>query len=251
MVVYIASVGHSGSTLLAMLLGAHSKIFGIGELSEFKSVNRCSCKKLIKYCSVWKTLFPIFPKIGFRRNKLCSDKKTFKYYAKVYARIMETVDCDVIVDSSKDVDSLKLLLKNDFDVLGVHLVRDGRGVLNSWIKKGGGVETSTRKWCRINEELNALRRLDNRIILVRYEDLVNEPYKVLNFILDKVSLKYEESMLRVKSCSHHFIGGNRMRDIGSEELKLDLSWRTNLSLEDKLCFLKIAGFMNESYGYAR
>ena len=49
-VVYIASRGHSGSTLLAHLLGAHPSIVGVGEikmLSQGKDECKlCSCHQL-------------------------------------------------------------------------------------------------------------------------------------------------------------------------------------------------------------
>lgn len=57
MVVYIIGVGHSGSTLLDMVLGSHPDMFSLGEIIHFpRSYDRnstCACGKLVKQCDVW------------------------------------------------------------------------------------------------------------------------------------------------------------------------------------------------------
>lgn len=54
---YILSASHSGSTLLAMLLGAHPEVCTVGELkaTSLGDVDRyrCSCGALIRECSFW------------------------------------------------------------------------------------------------------------------------------------------------------------------------------------------------------
>ena len=57
---YLLAASHSGSTLLAMLLGAHPELCTVGEL---KATNlgkaeryRCSCQQLIKDCVFWSEL---------------------------------------------------------------------------------------------------------------------------------------------------------------------------------------------------
>jgi hypothetical protein len=56
--VYICSAGHSGSTLLDLLLGSHSQIESLGEiihLSKNLSLNtQCTCGEPVRSCPVWK-----------------------------------------------------------------------------------------------------------------------------------------------------------------------------------------------------
>jgi hypothetical protein len=56
-IAYILAASHSGSTLLAMLLGAHPEICTVGELKLNKLGNiddyRCSCGKPITKCNFW------------------------------------------------------------------------------------------------------------------------------------------------------------------------------------------------------
>ena len=58
--VYLLAASHSGSTLLAMLLGAHPEICTVGELKATGLGNpdryRCSCRRLIGECEFWRKL---------------------------------------------------------------------------------------------------------------------------------------------------------------------------------------------------
>jgi hypothetical protein len=55
--IYVCSAGHSGSTLLDLLLGAHSRAQSLGEISHLpKNValnTDCSCGRAIRGCPVW------------------------------------------------------------------------------------------------------------------------------------------------------------------------------------------------------
>lgn len=56
--IYICSAGHSGSTLLDLLLGSHSQIESLGEiiqLSKNFSLNTlCTCGEPVQSCAVWR-----------------------------------------------------------------------------------------------------------------------------------------------------------------------------------------------------
>ncbi len=56
--VYICSAGHSGSTLLDLLIGSHSRIASLGEiwhLSKNLALNtECSCGVAVRDCVVWR-----------------------------------------------------------------------------------------------------------------------------------------------------------------------------------------------------
>jgi Sulfotransferase family len=55
--VYILAASHSGSTLLAMLLGAHAEVCTVGELKATALGDveryRCSCREVITRCRFW------------------------------------------------------------------------------------------------------------------------------------------------------------------------------------------------------
>jgi len=55
--IYLAAASHSGSTMTAMLLGAHPELCSVGELKAInlgdKNSYLCSCKKLVGDCEFW------------------------------------------------------------------------------------------------------------------------------------------------------------------------------------------------------
>src|SRR5688572_22169017 len=66
---YISAASHSGSTLLAMLLGSHSEVCTVGEIKANKLGDperyRCSCGELIRKCSFWTTVSARMAEKGF------------------------------------------------------------------------------------------------------------------------------------------------------------------------------------------
>ena len=59
--VYICSAGHSGSTLLDLILGSHSSVCSMGEISHLTknlALNSlCSCGACIRDCMIWQEVF--------------------------------------------------------------------------------------------------------------------------------------------------------------------------------------------------
>ncbi len=55
--IYICSAGHSGSTLLDLLIGSHSRVESLGEITHFPknlALNTvCSCLQRVRSCPVW------------------------------------------------------------------------------------------------------------------------------------------------------------------------------------------------------
>ncbi|MEP6917432.1 MAG: hypothetical protein ABJC89_17410, partial [Acidobacteriota bacterium] len=68
--VYLLAASHSGSTLLAMLLGSHPDICTVGELkaTSLGSVEtyRCSCGQPIRICGFWNAVTAAMAERGIR-----------------------------------------------------------------------------------------------------------------------------------------------------------------------------------------
>jgi hypothetical protein len=66
---YISAASHSGSTLLAMLLGSHPEVCTVGEIKANKLGDperyRCSCGELIRKCSFWRNVSARMAERGF------------------------------------------------------------------------------------------------------------------------------------------------------------------------------------------
>ena len=58
--VYICSAGHSGSTLLDLLLGSHSRIASLGEIDQLSkniALNTlCACGEPVRSCVLWRDI---------------------------------------------------------------------------------------------------------------------------------------------------------------------------------------------------
>ncbi|NJL52422.1 MAG: hypothetical protein HC930_09760 [Hydrococcus sp. SU_1_0] len=80
--IYIASIGHSGSTLVESILGSHSKIATCGEIHIWpheisgQGILPCSCRKSVIECEFWQkmlqTVNPLHqpaPQVHFFREK--------------------------------------------------------------------------------------------------------------------------------------------------------------------------------------
>ena len=58
-VIYLIGSGHCGSTLLDMIMSAHSKVIGVGELHHFSTNDEslkkltCTCEKSALDCPFW------------------------------------------------------------------------------------------------------------------------------------------------------------------------------------------------------
>ncbi len=67
--VYLLAASHSGSTLTAMVLGAHPEVCTVGELKWTSMGNvdqyRCSCGELIASCGFWRDVTSGMAKRGF------------------------------------------------------------------------------------------------------------------------------------------------------------------------------------------
>src|SRR5262245_36737394 len=62
-VIFVASLSHSGSTLLDLMLNAHPEVISVGELKQLgrfarlakkKRAHRCTCgAKTVRHCPFW------------------------------------------------------------------------------------------------------------------------------------------------------------------------------------------------------
>jgi hypothetical protein len=71
-IAYILAASHSGSTLLAMLLGSHPKVCTVGELKGVSRIGpeiyRCSCGTILEECTFWNTVSAAMRERGYDFN---------------------------------------------------------------------------------------------------------------------------------------------------------------------------------------
>ncbi len=164
-ILYISAEGHSGTTLLDVILGNQQNAFSSGELVFFaqkgiKNKEYCSCGNPVPDCQIWSDIIREWNKKRILdldeyiqiQSRLTSLKNIFSSYlalkkpsAKLshfisdtntlYATIFKITGSTTIIDSSKAPGRLLLLKKLDFDIKAIHLTRRFGDVLNSYKKR--------------------------------------------------------------------------------------------------------------------
>jgi hypothetical protein len=134
-----------------------------------------------------------------------------------------------IVDSSKIPRRLTHLMQfPELDVYAVHLVRDPKGQIASVMRKHGGFLKNILRYEIVQEQIRRkLKSVPHSV--VRYEDLVSDPERTLNSILQPLGLGFDWRQLNWAEADKHIVAGNHMRHETTSSLVLDEKWRERLS----------------------
>jgi len=293
-ILYIDSYMRSGSTLLGMLLGAQPGITYLGEVRNFQehwlNRKRCYCgydlnacpfwagiiarleisptvfetktdrspaHKLVKYASVLNTASCFISLLGRFFPSIRREYRVIENISRIYELVLSQKKLVFLCDSSHRSTQAKLLwlhYRDRFKI--IHLVRDGRGVTNSVMKrKRISMEQAARTWKRSNifTLITQIGIPKQNLIRVRYEDICSNPEIELKRICDFGGVDSNEVSTQLTSAMFHFVGGSStIRDFGAQEheIALDERWKVELTDEDKNVFDQIAGRINRLYGYA-
>lgn len=300
--VYIGGTGHSGSTLLDLLLNNHSMIQSTGEIHRLNHYARgnlepCTCGQPVAECPFWldverrvresRGLAPetrplLSDEIMIRTEAVGGWRSVVEKAALVqpslplgralgravapahyraaraslewYRAIRKATGTSLVVDSSKDPRRLKWL----YTVAPAHyrlvyLVRDGRAVTASGIRRRGhSMEEVARKWRALHRRSRAAQRSipAGQKLRVRYETLCTEPERVLREIHRFLGVPGEDGGTTIRREGSHNIGGNAMRlRAGETTIRLDDRWKRELSPQQLEVFDRIAGRLNRRLGY--
>jgi sulfotransferase family protein len=257
-VLYVLGCQHSGSTLLGNLLGERPGHVSAGELRAawrewLVPDARCGCGELLRACSFWRevgieqaagamgvqALAALDARLAATRRlpalstgRLESHARPLRVaLARLQARVAAAAGADVVVDTSK-VPSAAILLgaAPKITLRVVHLVRDSRGVLASYRRRGSQgfpARTLMSLWSVWN--VHAERHYGAAARL-RYEDLADGRVVELG--------------------THHTVFGNRGRfRTGPARLDEDLRWRSELEGRDRALALALTGPLLARYGY--
>lgn len=168
-VIYVAGVGHSGSTVLDITLGNHEQVKSVGELHKLHRSGwrtaenrRCSCGSAVHECSLWSAVregwerrvggdrlddyvalqnryessYRCWPRlIRDSRRRTPAFERYVDMTVALYDAISEATGLPAVADSSKKPSRPFALSHTDrIDLKVIHLVRDGRGVVWSQMK---------------------------------------------------------------------------------------------------------------------
>jgi hypothetical protein len=174
-----------------------------------------------------------------------------------YARRMGKPHARVWIDHTPEhLRAVPTLATSGFDLCGVHVLRDGRGVAASMkaVDWGPRDAAALAEWwlARIAEGFAAERLLGQRAATVRFEDVLAESEAALRRLCGALGLDYSDAMPTSRAlqvvdytrAQHRFVG--RSPDPARAE-----AWKTTLSAREQEVFESIAGPALALLGYPR
>ena len=194
------------------------------------------------------------------------------YLSRLYSAARDVSGSALLVDSSKHPAYAFLLRKVSVNLKVVLVVRDSRGVAYSWAKQvrrpevvAGeefmptyGSSASAWRWNAYNALFHLLGRLGTPLLVVRYEDLVEDPERTLKRVLSFARVDpaaVPEEMLSagsVRLSADHTVAGNPMRfSTGLIHLSQDEEWKGAMSRKDVERVSIITRPLLVRYGYER
>lgn len=235
-VVYITSRGHSGSTLTEMLLGAHSRVACLGELKRLGEHvdGPCRCGAGSKRaCPFWGEVDrALRADLGVGLAALDSDSAdpdTFlRHNRALYTAAAGVAGAEVVVDASKSLNRLRMLLRHpELRPQVIHLRRSPYGVVYSNARRG-------REWrWQVRNYTHALQ-LTRQLLAgvehqeLRYERLARDPERELRRLMPRLGLDFEPAQLAWAAADSHPFAGNRMAFTRDSTIRLDRAWRRGL-----------------------
>lgn len=263
-VAFILGDGYSGSTLLDLILGSHSRMNGLGEVDAesfdaFVGQDQlCTCLFRASECHFWtKVLRRLRETTGADAFRLGGTNGhaagVTRRTAELFRAVQHVSGADILVDSSKIFGRAHSLAESGLVAPKViHLVRDGRGVAYSHLKRGESFEQAVFHWLKKNAEVRDWLRTGQAPdhILIKYEDLCARPAETARRACEFLGVEWEPQMMRFGQRVHHNVRGNTMRFlIKDSAVKLDELWKEKLRAEDFDLFEKLAGATARQYGY--
>jgi len=253
-IAYIAGLQHCGSTLLDLLLNAHSEAISVGELFELpdyaherkaKTENTrygssCTCgAESIWKCDFWMAInAEVQHRCGLTLRELdinADDPGVFTDHNRLFFDCLADVTgATLIVDSSKRLGRLAALLRfSELPVVPIHLLRNPNGQIYSVMKRGKASILQPATYYR-RTTMNTLRLLrDVDHVRLRYETLVKEPEAALRHTMRRLGMGYEPQQLDWAAAERHNLAGNRMRRTASSDITLRDEWREKLGLANR------------------
>lgn len=304
-VLYIAGNGRSGSTLLARALGQADGFVSIGELKHiwnrsFGEDQLCGCGQRFGSCDFWQEVMQQSyggmahvdvarmvalrtavdrvrhtPKLFLAPENSAFQRDLQAYGAelvRLYRGIQDVSGQEIVIDSSKEVSSVYVLDQiDDIELYVLHLIRDSRGVANSWQRRKLRTEVvgekqymsiysptkSASRWMSWNALISArfARRKPPAYMRLRYEDFVRAPVRTVQGIVaavgqaSQVTDFMDDSAISFPRVTHTVAGNPNRFEQERAAIRYDDAWKTELYGRDRILTDLLTFPLLWNYGY--
>jgi hypothetical protein len=303
-VVFVGGMPRSGSTLLDLLIGQLPGHCDVGELFYMwqgggKRDQRCSCGEPFSQCPFWTEVglrafggwhrVDVDEVLRLQRSVDTTARlmlrpltrlspgqrdRTARYLEltrRVYRAVAEVSGEPIVVDSTKRPSTAYLLASYPGVRLRVvHMVRDPRGVLNSWSREvplpdGAGprdrlkrrpARQILRRWITVNLMIGHLERRGVPLLRLRYEDMVTDPRAAMRAVMELSGLTATDDDLAFigpdgvnRAVSHVPTGGRVRFRTGPMPLRLDEKWRHEMPRSRQWLAAMVCGPVMRHYRY--
>jgi len=269
--VMICGAGHSGSTLLGMILGGIPGAFYMGEGGKARYLHDEKKPLRKRVCKICGPACPVWPNFHWDRERA------------LYPQVAKHVDAALIIDSTKDtnwiIERAQELRDGHSQPYLIFLTRDGRAVINSRIRKYPDRDPQAQidSWVdQITNSQALFDAFDGPKLKLRYEDLATNPEDTAKQLCEFLGETYDPAMLDFQGNEQHPLGGNsgtqyvaargqlddpeqafvtltdRTRSYyekHSGDISLDLRWKTEMSEAHLAQFNTSAGAFNQSMAW--
>ena len=175
---YLLIVGcpRSGTTLLASMIGCHTRVGMLNEDVSGKWMNKILGKPIAA-------------------NKLCIPNQVQMKRGTVFSRrlfkklgfIKEAPRSSFSLEEYLEVPTLKIIA----------IIRDGNDAIASMMNRGGStLKMGSNRWAMATDTIYELRsRYPDRVLVIAFEHLLSEPQATLEEICSFLDIAYEKEML--------------------------------------------------------
>ena len=266
-VALILGAPHGGTTIANLMLGQHSAVFATGKLRNFPhgdvfsehkvaapgdtSYDKCTCGELARECPFWLKIR--------EQYRPYEDKPEQEKTPQLFNLILDLSGSEYVGDVTHNADYAQQLMDiPEIDLYLIHIVRDGRGVVFSRLRKDyklgvlqqqrgwehiKRVFTVSRRWAGQNREFSRLvEKLGPKGVEISYEDMCRDPRTALKTIgaclnLDFTAIGEQLASGQPFKKPPHLIRGNaRLRQERTIILRYSPGYLSEMSLLDRVVF---------------